>query len=81
VKDYVIGAREGQVMTLRLHSPNPYAYFVVYTINGRATDMNETTEWSETLKETGDYVIRVFMVRAGAKRKGAASYTLSVAIR
>jgi hypothetical protein len=82
VKDYVVGAREGQAMTLRLQSSNPYAYFVVYTINGRATDMNETTEWSQTLTETGDYVIRVFMMRAGARREGAAaSYTLSVSIR
>jgi hypothetical protein len=81
-KDYLIGAKAGQVMTLRLSRSNPYAYFVVYSINGRPTDMNETTEWSETLTETGDYVIRVFMMRAGARRKGAsASYRLNVSIQ
>ena len=80
-KDYVVGASAGQEMTLRLKSSNPGAFFVIYTINGRATDMNETTEWSERLSESGDYLIRVFMMRSAARRKGAiASYTLSVAI-
>ncbi|HYR74996.1 MAG TPA: hypothetical protein VEM96_04070 [Pyrinomonadaceae bacterium] len=81
-KDYVVGASAGQEMTVRLKSSNPGAYFVIYSINGRATEMNETTEWSERLSESGDYLIRVFMMRSAARRKGAvASYTLSVAIR
>ncbi len=80
-KDYVVGASAGQEMTVRLKSSNPGAYFVIYSINGRATEMNETTEWSERLSESGDYLIRVFMMRSAARRKGAvASYTLSVAI-
>lgn len=80
-KDYVVGARAGQEMTLRLKSSNPGAYFVIYSINGRATDMNETTEWSERLSESGDYLIRVFMMRSAARRKGAvASYSLSISI-
>jgi hypothetical protein len=81
-KDYLIGAKAGQVMTLRLSSPNPYTNFVIYSINERPTDMNETTEWSEKLSESGDYLIRVLMMRAGARRKGAtANYTLIVSIR
>jgi len=80
-KDYVVGASAGQEMTLRLKSSNPGAFFVIYSINGRATDMNETTEWSQRLSESGDYLIRVFMMRSAARRKGAvASFTLSVAI-
>jgi hypothetical protein len=80
-KDYVIGASAGQEMTVRLKSSNAGAYFVVYSINRQATDMNETTEWSKRLSESGDYLIRVFMMRSAARRKGAvASYTLSVAI-
>src|SRR2546425_9566898 len=81
-KDYLIGAKAGQTMTVRLSSLNQYTDFVVYSINGRATDMNETTEWSERLSETGDYTIRVLIMREGARRKGAAaSYKLSVSIR
>ena len=64
------------------HHTNPYTNFVIYSINERPTDMNETTEWSEKLSESGDYLIRVLMMRAGARRKGAtANYTLSVSIR
>ena len=81
-KDCVVGARAGQAMAVRLSSSNPSTYFVIYSINGRATDMNETTEWSESLSESGDYVIRVFMMRSAARRKGAAAnYTLSISIR
>lgn len=81
-KDYVVGARAGQAMAVRLSSSNPSTYFVIYSINGRATDMNETTEWSEKLSESGDYVIRVFMMRSAARRKGAAAnFTLSISIR
>ena len=44
--------------------------------------MNETTEWSESLSESGDYLIRVFMMRSAARRKGAAAnFTLSISIR
>jgi hypothetical protein len=59
-KDYVISAKANQQMTLHLSSPNPSTYFVIQSINGRATDMNETAEWSERISESGDYVISVF---------------------
>ena len=81
-KDYVVAAKAGQAMTLRLTSSNPSTYFVIYSINGRATDMNETTEWSENLSESGDYLIRVFMMRSAARRKGAAAnFTLNISIK
>ena len=81
-KDYVVGAKAGQAMAVRLTSSHASTYFVIYSINGRATDMNETTEWSETLSESGDYLIRVFMMRPAARRKGAAAnFTLSISIK
>jgi hypothetical protein len=81
-KDYVVGAQAGQAMSLRLSSSNTSTYFVIYSINGRATDMNETREWSEDLSESGDYLIRVFMMRSAARLKGAAAnFTLSISIK
>ena len=81
-KDYVVAAKAGQAMAVRLSSSNPSTYFVIYSINGRATDLNETREWSEDLSESGDYLIRVFMMRSAARRKGAAaSFTLSISIK
>lgn len=80
-RDYVVGAQAGQEMTVHLKASHPSTYFVIYTINGKPTDMNETDDWSARLTESGDYVIRVFMMRSEARRKGAvASYTLSLSI-
>src|SRR5260370_36494829 len=67
-KDYVVGASAGQEMTLRLKSSNPGAFFVIYTINGRATDMIETTEWSQRLSESGEDLLRVLMIRSAVRR-------------
>lgn len=81
-KDYVVGAKAGQTMALRLASSHTSTFFVIFSINGRATDMNETREWSETLSESGDYLIRVFMMRSAARRKGAAvNFKLNVSIK
>ncbi|HVZ41552.1 MAG TPA: g-type lysozyme inhibitor [Candidatus Kapabacteria bacterium] len=81
-KDYVIGAKAGQQMSVTLSSNNSYAVFVITSINGHANNMSETTEWDQTLSESGDYVVRVLMMRANARRKGAkTNYTLTVAIR
>jgi hypothetical protein len=80
-QDYVVDARAGQQMDIRLKASNPETYFVLYSINGKATDMNETDHYSLETSESGDYVIRVFMMRAAARRKGAASdYTLTISI-
>ena len=50
-------------------------------INGKATDMNETDHYSLETTESGDYVIRVFMMRAAARRKGATSdFALTISI-
>jgi len=82
-KDYVISAKAGQVMKLHLSTTNSYTNFFIYSINGRQPDMPDiTNDWSQKLSESGDYVIRVFMMRAGARKKGAAAdYTLSISIQ
>ena len=80
-QDYVVAARSGQQMDIRLKASNPETYFVLYSINGKATDMNETDHYSLETTESGDYVIRVFMMRAAARRKGATSdFGLTISI-
>src|SRR5262252_1860964 len=80
-QDYVLDARAGQQMDIRLKASNPETYFVLYSINGKATDMNETDHYSLETSESGDYVIRVFMMRAAARRKGASSdFALTISI-
>jgi len=79
-KDYLLGAGKGQTMKIKLESAN--AYFVVFPAKGEPIEMGPRTEWSETLAESGDYVVRVFMMRNVARRKGSnASYTLKIEIK
>ena len=81
-QDYVVGAHAGQQMDIRIKASNPMTYFVLYSINGKATDMNETDHYSLETSESGDYVIRVFMMRDAARRKGATSnFTLTISIK
>lgn len=79
-KDYLLGAAKGQTMKVKLESSD--AYFVVFPAKGEPIEMGPRTDWSETLVEKGDYVVRVFQMRAAARRKGAnANYTLKVEIK
>ena len=82
VQDYVVGAKAGQQMDIRISATNPETYFVLYSINGKTTDLTETNHYSLETTESGDYVIRVLMMRAAARRKGASSnYTLTISIK
>ena len=80
--DYVVGAKAGQQMDIRITASNPETYFVLNSINGKANDMIETNHYSVETTASGDYVIRVFMMRSAARRKGAvSSYTLTISIK
>jgi hypothetical protein len=81
-QDYVVGAGAGQQMDIRIKASTGSTYFVLYSINDRPTDRNETDHYSLETTESGDYVIRVFMMRSAARRKGAVSnYTLTISIK
>lgn len=73
IDSYVLGAREGQTMTVSLSAPRKNAAFEIqiddYTVSCRAT------EWTGELPATGTYRIFVLSTR------GSAAYELSVAIR
>ena len=79
-KDYLLGAVKGQTMKIKLASAE--AYFVVFPAKGEPLEMGPRTDWSETLAESGDYVVRVFLMRGAARRKGSnANYSLKVEIK
>lgn len=79
-KDYLLGAAKGQTMKIKLDSSE--AYFVVFPAKGEPIEMGPRTDWSETLVESGDYVVRVFLMRGVARRKGSnANYSLKVEIK
>jgi hypothetical protein len=84
VRDYILRAEANQEMTVKLESNNSYANIVIFQKKGDSLQnlTHEGVEWTGKLPESGDYVIRVLMMRAGARREGArADYTLRVAIR
>lgn len=82
-KDYLIGARAGQSIELKLTAAaGPTPIFSVFLPGGG--DLEEAAQMSEfsgTLPANGDYIIRVGMMRADARRKGSASnFTLRISI-
>lgn len=76
---YLVGARAGQVMTLRITSPERNAVLSVADPGGAflkgAAEEDDATHWSGKLLSSGEYVIEV-----GGTR-GNAAYSLFVAIK
>ncbi len=76
---YLLGARKGQTMSIRIVSLEDNAVFAVVAPVNQAgqqrTLKQEAFSWTSTLPETGDYQIVVGSTR------GNASYRLQVTIR
>lgn len=76
---YIVGAKEGQMMTLKITSPENNAVFQVMDANGNylqdAGEADDATSLTSDLPWTGDYKIIV-----GGTR-GNASYRLSITIK
>ena len=80
--DYVVGAREGQTMTVEL-TGSPSAEFAIMMPDGGNLGMDavQIREWSGELPASGDYAIRVLMPRAQARRGETINFRLSVSIQ
>jgi hypothetical protein len=82
--DYVLGARGGQTLNVRLQPTNASAYFNI-TKQGadEALFVGSTSGDSFTgrLPSSGDYVVRVYLMRNAARRDEHANYTLTVGVR
>jgi hypothetical protein len=81
-KDYVVGAVAGQEMTVRL-DPKTKAVFTIFRPDGENLEMAaETNEFNNSLSSTGDYVIRVLMMRSEARRRGSfTNFRLTISIK
>lgn len=82
--DYVLGARGGQALSVRLQPTNTSTYFNV-TRQGadEAIFVGSTSgnTFTGRLPSNGDYVIRVYLMRNAARRDEHANYTLTVGVR
>ena len=82
-RDYIVGARAGQMLSAKLNSKNTFTVLTVFKPDGEnlegATKMDEFTA---ELPENGDYVVRVLMMRAEARRKNSMSkYRVRISIQ
>jgi len=81
--DYKLRAKAGQTMKVTLKSGNPGLAFNVLPPGSKDVAIEgaiELQEWSGTLPADGEYAVRTYLDRAGARRGEKASYTLTVAI-
>jgi hypothetical protein len=82
--DYVVHAAAGQIMTVSLATRNTFTYFnVIPPGEENVAIYNSSTtgeKYEGTLPSTGDYKIRVYLMRAAARRGATAVYSLTVAL-
>ncbi len=81
--DYKLRARAGQTMQVNLKSGNPGLAFNVLPPGSKDVAIEGAIglqEWSGALPADGEYTVRTYLDRAGARRGEKAGYTLTVAI-
>jgi hypothetical protein len=84
IVDYVLHASEGQSMNVSMATDNGANYFNIMApgetevafFNGSVSD----NQYEGTLPATGDYKIRVYLMRSAARRNEAANYRLEMIV-
>jgi uncharacterized protein YraI len=78
-RDYILNARAGQRMTVDLRSNSTFMQAAVLSPQGETLSVG--TNWTGNLPSSGDYLVRVGLVRAEARRDGAGGFKLTVGVR
>ena len=81
--DYVLGAKAGQRMTVELHTDNPQNYFNILppgSDEALFVGSSSGNRFEGTLPDSGDYRVRVYLMRAAARRDESANYRLDIHI-
>ena len=81
--DYLVRAGAGQTITVSLKVSNRMNYFNVLPPGSKDVAMyaGQTGEdFKSVLPTDGDYTIRVYLVRAAARRNESSKYTLTVSV-
>lgn len=82
--DYKLRAGAGQAMVVQFRPSNPSAYFNVLPpgSSGEAIHIGSSAgnEFSTDLKASGEYTIRVYLMRNAARRNESANYTLDIGV-
>lgn len=82
--DYVLGAKAGQTMSVKMTTKSTASFFNVLPPGSDEEAIfvgsTEGNEFAGTLSKDGDYRIRVYLMRNAARRNEQADFTLKVAI-
>lgn len=81
--DYRIGARAGQTLTVSMRVDNKSAYFNVLPPRSPTALFNGSisgNRYSGRLTESGDFRVRVYLMRNAARRGERASFSLTVGV-
>jgi hypothetical protein len=81
--DYVLGARAGQRMTVDLNTDNRQNYFNILPPGSDEAifvGSSAGNHFTGTLPDSGDYRIRVYLMRPAARRGETANYRLGIKI-
>ncbi len=84
VVDYVLRARQGQSMNVTMATDNTANYFNILAPHEDAIAMFNSSmsgnQYEGILPESGEYKIRVYMMRSAARRNEKANYRLEMII-
>lgn len=84
VVDYLVGARAGQTLSVKMTTSNAASYFNVSAAGAdQALFVGSTSgnAFSGKLPASGDYKVQVYLMRNAARRGETAKYTLTIAVR
>jgi hypothetical protein len=85
IVDYLVQARAGQTLAVTLKRSNPQQYF---NVNPPGTEVSmfvgsldsTGTVFERMLPADGDHVVRLYLMRAAARRNEASDYTLTIGV-
>lgn len=81
--DYVVGARAGQAMSVSLQTSSTSVYFNILPPRSEEAIFNGSIKGANfggRLKDSGDYRVRVYLMRSAARRGERATFSLTVGV-
>ena len=82
--DYILAAKQGQYANISLGTKNTAAYFNILPPGGGETALFNGSvngnQYEGTLPASGDYRVRVYMMRSAARRGEVAKYRLEMIV-
>lgn len=83
IVDYKLGASAGQLLSVELTTNNASNYFNIMAPGADAAlfiGSTEGTRYSGALPSSGEYTLRVYLMRNAARRNEAATYDLAISV-